>query len=89
MKQFLTFNNWNHIQELCLSNCGWFNDDDWRTLIKNADSFSNLKQLNLCKNVHDFLLDNNKISEVKEGDIDRFKLMEFITFGKFFIKTIV
>jgi hypothetical protein len=45
LKQFLSFNNWNHLVALSFYGCGWFNDDDWRALVEHAGNFNNLKKL--------------------------------------------
>jgi hypothetical protein len=50
LKQLLSFNNWNHLA-LSFWGCGWFNDDDWRTLVEHAAIFNNLERLDLRKNV--------------------------------------
>lgn len=47
MKQFLRFDNWNHLVVLSFYHCCWFNDDDWKELVKHADNFNNLKWLGL------------------------------------------
>lgn len=72
LKQFLDFNNWNHLTILSFGWCGWFNNDDWRALVKHADNFISLKDLYLSKNFELFL-DYNKISDVKNEDIGQFK----------------
>jgi hypothetical protein len=51
LKQFLSFNNWNHLVALSFDDCGWFNNDDWRALVECAANFNNLKKLWLSKNV--------------------------------------
>jgi hypothetical protein len=51
LEQLLSFNNWNHIVSLKFWVCVWFNDDDWKALVKHAENFKNLKELALCKNV--------------------------------------
>lgn len=88
MKLFLNFNNWNHLVFLMFNYCEWFNDGDWRALIGHADNFSNLRELGLCKHFCDLFLVGNKIKEIKEGDIERFKSMKLVDLSKLLITAI-
>jgi hypothetical protein len=47
LEQFLSFKNWHHLGKLSFFSCDWFNDDDWKALVKHADNFKNLEWLNL------------------------------------------
>jgi hypothetical protein len=76
LNQFLSFNNWNSLSDLSFYYYGWFNNDDWRALVLHADNFKNLKHLNLRKNVEIYFLVGNRISVIKEGDIDQFKSLK-------------
>jgi hypothetical protein len=49
LKQLLKFDNWNHVAEFSFFDCGWFDDDDWRTLVGHAGNFNNLTWLRLGK----------------------------------------
>jgi hypothetical protein len=88
LEQFLSFNNWNHLVTLSFFYCGWFNDDDWKALVKHAGNFNNLKKLSLGKNFSDLFSGRNEISAIKEGDIEQFKSLERIVLSKLLIKTI-
>jgi hypothetical protein len=88
LKQLVSFDNWNHLGFLSFGDCEWFNNDDWRVLVEHATNFNNMERLNLSKYFFDLFLENNKISSIKEGDIEKFKSLKFIDLGNFFIKKI-
>lgn len=46
-KRWLWTGNWNHLGSLRFYNCQWFENDHWRAMVRNANSFQNLTWLDL------------------------------------------
>jgi hypothetical protein len=72
IEQFGRLDNWDHLVYLTFHDCGWFNDDDWRALVKHAHHFKNLKSLDLSKSPS-YNIDGNSITSIKDGEISQFK----------------
>jgi hypothetical protein len=86
VKQFVTF-NWNHLVKLSFHCCGWFDNDDWRNLVENAENFCNVKELAFGKNNCDIFLVYNQITVINQGDLEKFKSLQWISLCKMSIKT--
>jgi hypothetical protein len=54
--------------------------------VENADNFSNVKELWFGKNNCDLFLVYNKIRVINEGDLERFKSLQWISLCKMLLK---